>query len=198
VPIAIDTGATRSLTDDRRDFVGPLQRSNARINGIGGHRQGTWMGTVKWTIFDDNGLRHDLLIPNTFLVPRGGLPFRLLSPQHFAQENLKQGIDKHARGTLNITSGVDNWLSWGDLTYRVTTQLTQGSNLPMINTAPDYTKFSAFVSHAAPPDEPTNMFAPHLIPDDEEPTPWTASRAISRNFPPSRLATTPVDATQAA
>jgi hypothetical protein len=189
VPIAIDTGATRSLTDDRRDFVGPLQRSNTRINGIGGHQQGQWMGTVKWSIFDDDGLRHDLLIPNTVLVPKGALPFRLLSPQHFAQENIKSGVDKHARGTINITSGVDNWLSWGDLTYRVTAQLTQGSNLPMINTVADYNKFSAFVSRVQPPDEPQHMFAPHLIPADDEPTPTDTGRPtyahlFDRNVPP--------------
>jgi hypothetical protein len=161
VPIAINTGATRSLTDNRRDLLGPLQRSNTRINGIGGHQQGQWMGTVKWSIFDDDGLRHDLLIPNTVLVAKGALPFRLLLPQHFAQENIKSGVDKHARGTIN---SVDNWLSWGDLTYRVTAQLTQGNILPMINTVADYNKFSAFVSRVQPPDEPQHMFAPHLIP----------------------------------
>jgi hypothetical protein len=113
----------------------------------------------------DSGL--DLLIPNTVLVPKGSLPFRLLSPQHFGQENFKSGIDSTDRGTINLTSGIENVLSWGDLAYRVTTQLTQGSNIALLNSDAGYTKFSSFVDVVAPADEPAYLFTAHLVPDDE-------------------------------
>jgi hypothetical protein len=150
VPIGVDNCATFCLTNNKADFIGPLQRTNTQINGIGGHQKGKWIGTVKWLVVDDQGQRHELLIPNTILVPKGSIPFRLLSPQHFGQENFKRGIDTHDKGTLNMTSGVNNWLSWGDLKYTVTTQLTQGSNIALINTALGYSQFSAFVNLVDP------------------------------------------------
>jgi hypothetical protein len=104
VPIGVDNCATFCLTDNKDDFVGPLQRANTQVNGIGGHQKGKWIGTVCWPVTDDAGQRHELLIPNTILVPPGSIPFRLLSPQHFGQENFKRGIDSHDKGTLNISS----------------------------------------------------------------------------------------------
>jgi Reverse transcriptase (RNA-dependent DNA polymerase) len=178
VPIGIDNCATFCLSDHKGDFVGPLKRVNCQVNGIGGHQAAKWTGTVKWPVVDDTGKRHELLIPNTILVPKGSIPFRLLSPQHFGQENFKQGIDTHDKGTLNLTSGVDNWLSWGDLKFSMTTQLTNGSNIALINTDSGYSRFSAFVDLVEPADEPPDLFRPHLIPDDDEPYSERAGRTL--------------------
>jgi hypothetical protein len=141
--IGIDNCASKCLSDDKRDFVGPLKKQTTQVKGIGGNQQGHWVGTVQWTITDDDGKLHNLRIPNTVLVPKGSLPFRLLSPQHFAQENLRLGIDKTARGTLSLTSGLDHVLSWHDGKFRTTATLTPGSNIALINSSPGFSQFSS-------------------------------------------------------
>jgi hypothetical protein len=186
VPIGVNNCATFCLSDHKGDFVGPLKRVNCQINGIGGHQSAKWTGTVKWPVVDDAGQRHELLIPNTILVPKGSIPFWLLSPQHFGQENFKQGIDTHDKGTLNMTSGVDNWLSWGDLKFSVTTQLTHGSNIALINTDSGYSRCTAFI----------DLFRPHLIPDDDEPYPERVGRTLrfaDEIFPTPAAAANTVD-----
>ena len=133
--IGIDNCASKCLSDDKRDFVGPMQRRTTQVKVIGGNKDSQWTGTVKRSIVDDEGRRHDLLIPNTVLVPKGSLPFRLLSPQHFAQENYARGVDKLPRGTLSLTSGMDHILSWADQQFTVTAPLTTGSNIALISKA---------------------------------------------------------------
>jgi hypothetical protein len=182
-PIGVDNCATYCISDNQNDFVGPLQHSNTLVSGIGGHQKGKWTGTVRWPVVNDTGQRHELLIPNTVLLPKGSLPFRLLSPQHFGQENFKCGIDTTARGTMNFTSGIDNVLTWADCTYRITTQLTKGSNIALINSDAGYKKFSAFVDLVEQADEPADLFSSHLIPDDESIPPDNDDRSIS--FQPS-------------
>ena len=88
------------------------------------------------------------------------LPMRLISPQHLAQEHLKSGIDTTPRGTINTTTGVDNVLSWADNKFRVTTALTQGSNIALLNSVPGYGRFSAFMDLVGPDDEPADLFPP--------------------------------------
>jgi hypothetical protein len=197
-PIGVDNCATYCITDNKKDFVGPLKRSNTRVASVGGHQKGQWIGTIHWPVVDDDGRHHQLIIPNTVLIPEGSLPFRLLSPQHFGQENLKQGINTHDKGTLNLTSGVDNVLAWADLKYRITTQLTQGSNIALINSDANYTKFAAFVSRVAPPDEPLELFNAHLIPDDESIAPLPANDDASidaPSFPQAHEGAPPTSAT---
>jgi hypothetical protein len=166
--IGIDNCASKCLNDDKRDFVGPLQRHTTKVKGIGGNQDSQWTGTVKWPVVDDDGRHHELLIPNTVLVPKGSLPFRLLSPQHFAQENFAQGIDKRPRGTLSLTSGLDHILSWADKQFTITAPLTTGSNVALINSNAGYSKFATFVSLVDAPDEPVALFGHHLIPDDDD------------------------------
>jgi hypothetical protein len=123
---------------------------------------------VKWPVTNDEGARHELIIKNTILVPKGTLPFRLLSPQHFGQENFASGLDSHRRGTLSVTSGLDNVLLWSDQKYQITTHLDPGSNIAIVNSAAGYRAFSAFMSQVQPPTEPLALLAPHMIPDDDD------------------------------
>ena len=117
-PIGVDSCATCCITDNKGDFQpGTMRRANTRVEGIGGHQKGDWTGTAQWTVTDDSGRQHCLSIPNTLLVQQGNLPFRLLSPQHFAQENYKSGVDSDQRGTAARICGIDNILSWADHKY---------------------------------------------------------------------------------
>ncbi len=88
--IAIDNCSSRCLTVSRKDFLpGTVRKCNVSVLGVGGRVQCNVKGTVSWTIEDDQGRSHDIVIPDTPMCP--SLPHRLLSPQHWAQETERQG-----------------------------------------------------------------------------------------------------------
>jgi hypothetical protein len=62
--IAIDNCATSCFTNDMKDFVGSPEQVATKVVGIG-QAVSTHIGTVRWLIVDDNGSRHELLIPGT-------------------------------------------------------------------------------------------------------------------------------------
>ena len=75
---------------DKQDFVGHLKKEQRVIVGYHGSKTyGVWVGTIKWSIEDDQGQVHDVLIPNSLLVPDG--PSSLISPQHWAQNTKIEG-----------------------------------------------------------------------------------------------------------
>lgn len=82
--IGVDTRATACMTPVKGDMVGKLVRVNTKVDGISGSLTEVWKGTIEWTIEDDYGRRTRVRIPNSYYVP--GLPERLMSPQHWAQE----------------------------------------------------------------------------------------------------------------
>ena len=81
--IAIDNCCSYSMSNRQDDFVGQLSSCNVSIKGIGGEHSIRECGTVKWTIADDDGRYHDILIPATYYNPKS--PYRLLSLQHWAK-----------------------------------------------------------------------------------------------------------------
>ena len=146
-PIGVDSCATCCITDNKGDFQpGTIRQAHTRVEGIGGHQKGEWTGTAQWTVTDDSGRQHRLIIPNTLLVAKGTLPFRLLSPQHFAQQNYKTGVDTDIRGTDARICGVNSILSWADHKYQITTALPKGSNVAIINSTPGYSQVTAFTN----------------------------------------------------
>ena len=86
-PIRIDNCASRSISNDKRDFIGPLVPAKGTIRGLTGAAARPYQGTIKWAITDDSGVRQDVLLPGSYYVPES--PARLLSPQHWSQELLK-------------------------------------------------------------------------------------------------------------
>jgi hypothetical protein len=83
--IAINNCISRCLTKLRSDFhPGTSKGCNIGVIGIRGRVKCKVKGMVSWTIEDDQGRYHDIIIPNTPLCPT--LPHRLLLPQHWAQE----------------------------------------------------------------------------------------------------------------
>jgi hypothetical protein len=95
--ILVDGGATASITNNLNDFVKPPQKTDIRIKSFNGTSSNARVGTVKWPIVDDNGVRHVLKIPNTYYVE--SCPMRLLSPQHYSQQM------KDHRGTYSSNYG---------------------------------------------------------------------------------------------
>jgi hypothetical protein len=84
-PIAIDNCLSRCLTNSSRDFLpGTVEGCKVAVSGVGGLIRCKKKGTVSWTIKDDQGRLHNVLIPDTPMCSE--LPKRLFSPQHWAQE----------------------------------------------------------------------------------------------------------------
>ena len=135
------------MTPFEEDFVIPPQIvTQVGVRGIGGSRPATKRGTVRWSIFDDQGRRHNLFIHGVYLVP--DLPYRLLSPQHFAQ--VMQEHETTNYGTSSTTYRDRVTLTWNDRRYSLTTPLNS-ANVGVTFLAPSI----------------TNIQRKHLRPDDE-------------------------------
>lgn len=85
LPIAVDTGASISITPNLTDFIGPLvQCSTKTLQGLQGGVAVVGHGTVSWTVRDTNGCIRNIRT-KAFYVPAARI--RLLSPQTYFQEH---------------------------------------------------------------------------------------------------------------
>jgi hypothetical protein len=79
----VDNGASRSITNNRKDFIDTPRLVRTVIEGYSGTSEASLIGTVRWTIADDQGLEHNIILPNTILDEKAKK--RILSPQHWSQ-----------------------------------------------------------------------------------------------------------------
>jgi hypothetical protein len=82
--IFIDTGASTSISNDKRDFITFNPITNQTISGIGSGLNIEGCGTILWTITDDEGKKINLYISNALYVPN--IPICLLCPQQVAKQ----------------------------------------------------------------------------------------------------------------
>ena len=80
--VIFDTGATRAVLLDKKDFVGPIRPITKQLAGIGAGLDVLEIGTIRWESRDDKG--------ETFIVEVEGyyVPecrVKLLSPQQYAR-----------------------------------------------------------------------------------------------------------------
>jgi hypothetical protein len=108
----------------------------------------TRIGTVRWALEDDQGRVHSWDIPNTYY--NAAAPFRLLSPQHWAQTT------GDGRGTWCATyhDAVD--LFWDKNKFSRSIPLSTATNISMVRSAPTYRGFSMFCQQVAAADTPLN------------------------------------------
>ena len=52
------------------------------------------MGTLKWSVLDNDGHQHTWLLPNSYHIPKAKV--KLFSPQHWAQCMAKEGDVAHS------------------------------------------------------------------------------------------------------
>jgi hypothetical protein len=78
--IKIDYCASKCITNSLGDYLIPPDPTFLNIKGVGGNITCTHIGTVNWTIEDDQGMSHTFIIPGTIYAPQK--PHCLLSPQH--------------------------------------------------------------------------------------------------------------------
>jgi hypothetical protein len=81
--LLVDNGASRSITNNKKDFIDTPRLICTIIEGYSGTSEASLVGTVKWTIADDQGLEHDIILPNTILDEKAKR--QILSPQHWSQ-----------------------------------------------------------------------------------------------------------------
>jgi hypothetical protein len=139
--LGIDNHASASMTNTEDDFVGPTKTVDIKIKGIKGYLSTAKVGTVRWTLQDDQGRNHQFNIPGTYLVP--DLPIRLLSPQHLAQEMFK--ISNEPDGTACHTYSNGVVLTWNHGKYCQTITLDK-ANIPIIQASPSYNNYKNYIS----------------------------------------------------
>jgi hypothetical protein len=143
--LAIDNCSTRSITNNMTDFVSPPRAVNVKVQGIAGVCAATYVGTVCWRIKDDYGVVHEWLIPNTYYNVSS--PYRLLSPQHWAQER------KEKRGSKCTTYFDAVELFWESCRHMRSIPLDSRSNIALIRSHPSYSKFHSFCNEIATADD---------------------------------------------
>jgi hypothetical protein len=126
--ILVDGGATAaSISNCLDDFIQPHTTTNIRIKGFNGTYSAARIGTVRWPILDDQGVKHVLQIPDTYFV--ASCPMRLLSPQHYSQQ-----INDH-RGTYSTNFGKQAVFVFHQKTFQVTIPLSPSSNVGILPSA---------------------------------------------------------------
>lgn len=139
-PIGIDTFCSRTISNNVDHFRQIRPATGTILKGIGKDPVkvlGT--GTIRWTIEDDVGKNHNIVIPNALYAPR--IPICLLSPQHWAQEQNNEQPDGITFETASNTAT----LRWNQRKSSRTIQYSP-QNTPTIMSAPGATRFAAMQS----------------------------------------------------
>jgi hypothetical protein len=145
--ILFDNGASHHIWNRRRDFVDyrPLtehEKTTEVILGIAGSALPLGIGTVKVTLDDDTGERHDLLLENVRHLPNS--PICIFVPQDFAQQRQSEGDTVAHCDTRH--DGL--FLEWTVADSTVASKFIplSASNVGITRNSPGYTQFNAYAS----------------------------------------------------
>ena len=144
--IGVDNRCSACISNDIDDFIGNVTDSKRTIKGFGGTNINNIMtGTILWKWEDSDGRVHHFKIPNSYYVPRGEV--KLLSPQHWAQTQIKQG--KSSPGGIGCNTYHDRvTMYWGDGDYEIDIPINKKNNVATFRTASGYSKFGIFCEQA--------------------------------------------------
>jgi hypothetical protein len=208
--IKVDNCCSSSFTNNLADIVGNPVPLLARVQGFGGSiTPVTHRVTIRWELGDDSGVRHSIILPNSYYAPQGEW---FSSPQHWAQvaKDNYPALD----GPCCITTGTHIKLLWNQRKSIKTVPLNPKSNIGIMRSAPGYNKFQAFCSevsecddevaltshvilekgedanpnnghHDKPPGPIQTPFTEnvHVIPPDEQPPTQTEDSILQREEP---------------
>jgi hypothetical protein len=180
--IYVDNCASRTLTNDLHDFINSPTPTDITILGTNEKSMGTLMGTIKWSIEDDEGMVHDVMIPNSLYSSDNRS--KPLSPQHWAQE----ANDRHPirNGTWCATYDDRIMLFWDQQKYKKTVHLIHNcSNVGVIRSVPRIETYMKtcktiekdlkelivampFILETEQYDHDTDNGQPHVVTDSEE------------------------------
>ena len=131
--IGIDNRCSACMSPHAEDFEGELTELKIWITGYGGRKlHNVYRGTIKWLITDDDGMDHELRIPNSYYVPDS--KFRLISPQHWGQASKDDS-------NYCITHHDRTKLLWDGHTKTIP---LDGQNVFTMQLATGYNNFAAF------------------------------------------------------
>jgi hypothetical protein len=143
--LAIDNCSSRCITNSMVDFIAPPTAVSITVKGIGGDCMATYVGTVQWMIEDEHGVVHEWLIPNTYYNKQS--PYRLLSPQHWAQEQ------REGRGAMCTMYFDAVEVFWNDCRDVRSIPLDGHTNIALIRSQPAYSQFHSFCNGIATADD---------------------------------------------
>ena len=104
------------------------------------------IGTVKWTILDDQGASHDIILDDVLFVPQA--PVRLLCPQQWAQQvKLKQ---PHDTGTYSVNHSDGIILFWNNGMSTKTIPWSKKTNTAYLRTSPSFKNAMKFYNISNP------------------------------------------------
>lgn len=83
--IYVDNGSSKCSSHKKEDFIRPMVACNYLVGGFSGGTRVSQKGTIKWTVDDDDGQRHTIMIHNSLYSPMSNT--QLLSPQNWSQES---------------------------------------------------------------------------------------------------------------
>ena len=126
--IGIDNHSSYSISNNIKHFSPPPAHCNATLVGINSRDPVPGIGTVHWTIDDDNGTPHTIHLPGTLYVPNA--PICLLSPQHWSQH----ACDNYPtiNGTWCATYAHSVILHWSQNLRQHTIPLHKDTNTPIM------------------------------------------------------------------
>jgi hypothetical protein len=112
------------------------------VEGIKSELDIKGMGTFKFKIKDDNGMTHEIKIPNSLYVPE--LKRCLLSPQHWVQE----AKDNYPRpkGTRMSQDNEFKYEYWGQAKYQKLIPYDPSTNVQILYTAASSRTYRAFAT----------------------------------------------------
>jgi hypothetical protein len=127
--------APHLIEDLKLRYVGEVEgiKSGLDIKG---------MGTFKFRIKDNNGMTHEIKIPNSLYAPE--LRRCLLSPQHWVQE-AKDNYPK-PKGTRIDQDNEFDYLNWGQAKYQKSVPYNPSTNVPILYTATSLSAYRAFAT----------------------------------------------------
>ena len=147
-PIGVDSLATACMSHCKEDFIQSTLRrfqsnKQARPYGKGSTIPIHSLGTLQWSLEDDNGRVHKFHIPNSLYIPDGNM--RLLLPQHWATEavNALKYSNKDSFNSQQFWNR--NVLTWGrHCQHHRTIYNSPRSNVPIVQSAPSTKSFTAY------------------------------------------------------
>ena len=143
VQIKIDNCASKCITNSLGDIQISPEPLSLNITGVGGNIPCTHIGTVNWTIEDDQGMNHTFIIPGTIYAPQA--PHHLLSPQHWSQA----ANDNHptTNSTWCATYSDHIILYWSQCNYKRTISLDRSTNTATLYSAAGFTAATALCNN---------------------------------------------------
>ena len=143
----VDTGASHCISYDMQDFVGKVTPTRGSIQG---YHEGTsisnlHLGTMKFSMTDDEGRLHTFEVPNSIYDPQG--QHKLLCPQHWSREcpTIEKAYEMTGESCTTLVWMSRNTKEW----HHKTIQHCHSSvPVPVLHTSTGFTKYNAYCTAA--------------------------------------------------